>query len=175
MNNTCNKTSDNKYFDCPARMDDGRIFTDYRPSYHVDDMIRYSNNVMGSYDYRQFLIHNGVNIIKVNSDYTADKVLCESCNSKSMPFHTIDNINDVYSRKHVIDPNGIGIYNNVPNIYSKKTSNQNNKSKRNTNESFVNINSETVEEESKFYKNRRDCRDCKGCKNCRNRKYHNIS
>ena len=173
MNNTCNKTSDNKYFDCPARMDDGRVFTDYRPSYHVDDMIRYSNNVMGSYEYRQFLIHNGSNIMKVNSDYTTDKVSCQSCNSESMPFHTLNDLNDVYSRKRVIDPNGIGIYNNVPNIYSKKTSNQNNKkTNNNMNESFVNVNSETVEEESKFYKNRRDCRNCKGCIN---RKYHNIS
>jgi len=57
MSNTCNKTSNNKYFDCPARMDDGRIFTDYRPSSSVDDMIRYSNNVMSSYEYRQFLIN----------------------------------------------------------------------------------------------------------------------
>ena len=43
MNNTCDKTSNNKYFSCPARMDDGRTFTDYRPSSSVDDMIRYSN------------------------------------------------------------------------------------------------------------------------------------
>ena len=66
MNNTCNKTSNNKYFDCPARMDDGRAFTDYRPSNTVDDMIRYSNNVMNSYDYRQFLIHNANNIMEIN-------------------------------------------------------------------------------------------------------------
>lgn len=160
MNNTCNKTSDNKYFDCPARMDDGRVFTDYRPSYHVDDMIRYSNNVMGSYEYRQFLIHNGASIMKVNSNYTRDKVSCDSCNSKSMPFHTLNNVNDVYSKKTVIDPNGIGIYNNVPDIYLKEPSKKNNKSNRNMNESFVNVNSETVEEESRYYKNR---------------KYHNIS
>ena len=28
----CNKTSNNKYFDCPALMSDGRIMTDYRSS-----------------------------------------------------------------------------------------------------------------------------------------------
>lgn len=27
----CSRTSDNRYFDCPARMADGRLFTDYRP------------------------------------------------------------------------------------------------------------------------------------------------
>ena len=57
-NDSCFKTSDNKDKNCPARMDDGRIFTDYRPSSSVDDMIRYSNNVMSSYEYRQFLINN---------------------------------------------------------------------------------------------------------------------
>ena len=60
----CNKTSNNKYFDCPARMDDGRAFTDYRSSATVDDMIRYSNNTMSSFEYRQFLINNGNEIMK---------------------------------------------------------------------------------------------------------------
>lgn len=176
MNNTCNKTSDNKYFDCPARMDDGRVFTDYRPSYHVDDMIRYSNNVMGSYEYRQFLIHNGTNIMRVNSDYTQDKVACESCNSKSMPFHSLNNVNDVYSKKHVIDPNGIGIYNNVPDIYSKSGPNNNkgihNKPRHSINESFINVHSETAEEEERNYYNHHNSHNQH---DRHHSKYHNIS
>lgn len=28
---TCSRTSDNRHFDCPAKMADGRLFTDYRP------------------------------------------------------------------------------------------------------------------------------------------------
>ena len=45
MNNggVCNKTSNNKFFGCPARMDDGRHFTDYRPISYVNDLVRYSN------------------------------------------------------------------------------------------------------------------------------------
>ena len=38
MANNCNKTSNNKYFDCPALMSDGRVFTDYRPSSYVNDL-----------------------------------------------------------------------------------------------------------------------------------------
>ena len=117
MNNSCNKTSDNKYFDCPARMDDGRTFTDYRPSYTVDDMIRYSNNVMGSFDYRQFLIHNGTNIMKVNNDYTKDKVGCNSCNSVKIPFNTECDVNKQFSKCHTVDNNGIGL-NNVVNGFN---------------------------------------------------------
>jgi hypothetical protein len=108
---TCNKTSNNKYFDCPARMDDGRIFTDYRPSTTVDDMIRYSNNVMSSYEYRQFLINNANNIMSVNNNYTKEKVGCASCNYQDVPFQTICNVNDKYSKCKMVDQNGVGVKN----------------------------------------------------------------
>jgi hypothetical protein len=115
MNNTCNKTSNNKYFDCPARMDDGRIFTDYRSTYSVDDMIRYSNNVMGSYDYRQFLIHNGENIMQINKNYTKNKAECNSCDVIEVPFNKVCDINKQYSKCNIVNPDGIGNYNNVIN------------------------------------------------------------
>ena len=112
---TCNKTSNNKYFDSPARMDDARTFTDYRPSNSVDDMIRYSNNVISSYDYRQFLIHNASNIMNINNKYTYDKVSNGTCNAKEVPFHTQCDINPEYSKCYTINSNGIGL-NNVPNF-----------------------------------------------------------
>ena len=114
--NNCNKTSNNKYFDCPARMDDGRTFTDYRSSSHVDDMIRYSNNVMGSYEYRQFLIHNANNIMDINNQYTINKVGCASCNAKNIPFHTKCDINSNFSVCSTVNPNGIGIENTVSDL-----------------------------------------------------------
>ena len=113
MKNTCNKTSNNKYFDCPARMDDGRTFTDYRASSSVDDMIRYSNNVMNSYDYRQFLINNANNIMNVNNRYTSDKVGCNSCTAKEVPFNTECDINKNFSKCHTVDSNGVGLNNVV--------------------------------------------------------------
>jgi len=111
--NTCDKTSNNKYFDCPARMDDGRAFTDWRPSSSVDDMIRYSNNVMSSYEYRQFLINNGSKIMNVNMKYTEDKLGCNNCTAKPVPFQTVCNVNIKDSVCQTVDPNGVGIYNNA--------------------------------------------------------------
>jgi hypothetical protein len=108
---TCNKTSNNKYFDCPARMNDGRTFTDYRPSCTVDDMIRYSNNVMGSFEYRQFLIHNATSIMNVNNQYTQDKVGMSNCNTPEVPFQTVCDINNQYSKCSPTGLNGIGIKN----------------------------------------------------------------
>jgi hypothetical protein len=110
---TCNKTSNNKYFDCPARMDDGRAFTDYRASSTVDEMIKYSNNVMGSNDYRQFLIHNGNNIINVAREYTKEKIGNGDCNYVDIPFNRNCVINDRFSRCTKGPENGIGIYNMV--------------------------------------------------------------
>ena len=123
MSSTCNKTSNNKYFYLPARMNDGRTFTDYRSSSTVDDMIRYSNNVMSSYDYRQFLISNANNIMKVNNDYTEQKVGNSKCDYKEVPFQTECNVNSSYSRCSMTNQNGIGIKNVAVNVVEKFTPN----------------------------------------------------
>lgn len=129
MSNNCNKTSNNKYFDCPARMDDGRLFTDYRSNSTVDDMIRFSNNVMSSYDYKQFLIHNANNIMNANKKYIEDKANCSDCNAPEIPFATncyingqyFENntyVNNQYTKCVPTNVNGIGINNIVKNELS---------------------------------------------------------
>ena len=41
----CSKTTNNKYFNCPPRMDDGRHFTDYRPNCHSTNVITGNANI----------------------------------------------------------------------------------------------------------------------------------
>jgi hypothetical protein len=82
---SCNKTSNNKYFDCPALMEDGRAFTDYRPNSYIDDTIRIQNRVFDSYSYRQFLIHNGLNIMKINNQQNEMKNGCSACSYNNIP------------------------------------------------------------------------------------------
>lgn len=108
------KTSNNKYFQCPAMMDDGRIFTDYRPSTYVNDMIRFSNHIQSSYDYRQFLTHNANNIMKVNTMYTHKKVGCDGTNGVYIPNQTVCTVNKTNSRCQDVDPKGMGLTNMVP-------------------------------------------------------------
>jgi hypothetical protein len=110
-NNTCNKTSNNKYFDSPARMDDGRAFTDYRQSNSIDNMIRVSNNISSNYEYRQFLINNAKKIININNEYTLSKVGNGSCNYQEVPFETECVFTPVSPTCKTINPNGIGVYN----------------------------------------------------------------
>jgi hypothetical protein len=115
MNNqNCNKTSNNKYFDCPALMSDGRIMTDYRSSNTVNDMIRISNNTLSSYDYRNFLTNNATNIMKINNDYIYNKNSCKSGQMTDIPFTDVCSYNTQVSVcRKTNNPRGIGLNNKV--------------------------------------------------------------
>jgi hypothetical protein len=88
--------SNNKYNECPARMSDGRYFTDYRSSAMVEFDLQKKLNAPNSYTYRQFLINNAMDVMKSNQVkatcipdtetfeytqqvYSAPPVSCESC------------------------------------------------------------------------------------------------
>lgn len=104
----CDRTSNNKYLNCPARMADGRHFTDYRPSYVVNNLMRYENNVFNDYDYRQFMIHNATNLMKVNSEYAHMKNKCEPCNAKQINVAGLCTVTRDYSVCRPLDPRGLG-------------------------------------------------------------------
>ena len=62
----CYKTSNNKYFNAPPLMSDGRHFTDYRPSCIVNTMLKINNKLTNSYEYRKYLTQNADKIINQN-------------------------------------------------------------------------------------------------------------
>lgn len=104
----CDKTSNNKYFNCPPRMDDARHFTDYRPNTYVNNLIRMTNNVSGSYEYRQFLIHNADSLMKANTQYADMKNACSPCNATPVPFKQECNVGLSEVECRLLDPNGVG-------------------------------------------------------------------
>lgn len=57
----CERTSQNKHWDCPPRMADGRLFTDYRP--RCDINLEHSAPMAGTHEYRQHLIRNAADVI----------------------------------------------------------------------------------------------------------------
>ncbi len=79
------RTINNKFKSSPAIMNDGRSFTDYRPACYVDTMIANSNKLHGSNDYRQFLIQNGLQLMKVNDMYLENKMAHRECNNAVKP------------------------------------------------------------------------------------------
>lgn len=111
--NNCDKVSNNKYFNCPARMDDGRTFTDYRPSCFLENELQFSNKIPNSYEYRQFLIHNSVSIMNKNKD---NNIKYNGCTPQNVPipnFKKECSINTNSLECKIIDNSGIGVYYNA--------------------------------------------------------------
>lgn len=75
----CYKTTNNKFFNCPPRMSDGRHFTDYRPSCDVNNLIISNNGTVSNFDYRMFLIENAEKLMDINRMYTVEKNSCGPC------------------------------------------------------------------------------------------------
>lgn len=109
------RTINNRFQTSPAIMNDGRSFTDYRPACYVDAMIANSNKLHGSNDYREFLIKNGLQLMKVNDKYIEDKLAHRTCNNNAQPgsaFAKVCNIDK--NRMSCLDqnPQNTGIYYN---------------------------------------------------------------
>jgi hypothetical protein len=60
-------------------MSDGRHFTDYRPSCEINDLIKFDNNVSNSLSYRQFLTHNGEELMARNREAACLMNCCGPC------------------------------------------------------------------------------------------------
>ena len=85
----CFKVSNNKFPDCPAIMDDGRAFTDYRSPCYVNTLIKSENKIRNSYDYRQYLINNGLKIMNEIRLYNINKTSCRECEAKPINCKTV--------------------------------------------------------------------------------------
>lgn len=75
----CYQTSDNKFFRCPARMSDGRHFTDYRPNCHINNLISNPNGIQNSHEQRLFLTRNAKQIMAQNLEISTERNGCGPC------------------------------------------------------------------------------------------------
>ena len=120
------KISNNKYPDCPAIMNDGRAFTDYRSSCYINDIIRVKNGITNSYDYRQFLINNGNEIMNSIRLYNIEKSACNACDAKPIECQNICNIDRQSVNCSLSNSRGFGTCNRAvplpPSQYANKLS-----------------------------------------------------
>lgn len=65
--------TNNKFNDCPPLMSDGRLFTDYRLSADVNNIIRKNANASV---YKQYLTTNGNKLIKKNRELAKKRSHC---------------------------------------------------------------------------------------------------
>lgn len=75
----CERPSNNKFFNCPPRMSDGRHFTDYRPRCTQQYLDKIENNIQSSYDHRLYLQRNADELIARNAKEAYQLNQCGPC------------------------------------------------------------------------------------------------
>ena len=108
-----NKTTDNKYFNCPPRIDDGRHFTDYRSNCHFNNLVRANNAIINSHDYRMFLLSNARKLMDLNRSYASQKNGCgprpdSNGHNTIVPEESIQICNNKSCNVDFVNKNGIG-------------------------------------------------------------------
>ncbi len=63
----CYSASNNYNFNSPARMSDGRLWSQWQPSAVVNERIQRQEGIQNNWSYRQYLQHNGLQIMNYNS------------------------------------------------------------------------------------------------------------
>lgn len=74
----CERESDNKHFQCPPKMADGRAFTDYKPRCSVlSSMLQ--NRQMNTYELRQYMINNAEALMNQSRSAAESMNACGPC------------------------------------------------------------------------------------------------
>ena len=101
------KTSDNVNLDFPARMADGRTFTDYRANCIMNNEL---SNAKNSFDYRYHLTQNGSQIEQTILGKLEEATKCNDCNAQTvLPVQTVQNCTTGVCTTTMNDPNGLGL------------------------------------------------------------------
>lgn len=110
----CTRVSNNKFFNCPPRMADGRHFTDYRPRCYGQYLLKIDNGIPSSFDYRMYLTHNASDLMKKNAfeAYTTNR--CGPCAEPydvgtMLPEYNKQQCNSRTCSMSVNDPWGLGL------------------------------------------------------------------
>lgn len=113
----CSRFSENRHFDCPPRMSDGRMFTDYSARCDVNFVksLQESGQALDSYGYRQYLLNNADSLMDEIRNDVYMKAKCGPCvepvmRGTMLEEKEIDVCNDrTCTRKLTGKSNGIGL------------------------------------------------------------------
>lgn len=117
--NTCKESevSDNKHSSCPAKMSDGRLFTNYNSRCAMlaevlpTQLGTKSAVGLDGYDTRQYMIHNADAIIQAQRQVATCAARCAPCGKDTMlPEEEIDTCNNMTCvRRSSGAQNGLGL------------------------------------------------------------------
>jgi len=63
----CYSSSNNYNFNSPAKMADGRLWSQWQPDALVNERIQVKEGIQSNWSYRQYLQHNGLQVMNYNS------------------------------------------------------------------------------------------------------------
>jgi hypothetical protein len=63
----CYNASNNYDFNSPAKMSDGRLWSQWQPDAVVNERIQFKEGIKSNWSYRQYLQNNGLQIMNYNS------------------------------------------------------------------------------------------------------------
>lgn len=108
---TTMNASNNKHSSCPARMSDGRLFTNYSSRCAMEAAVFTTprSSDMDSYDTRQFLIHNAENIIRAQRQAAITSAQCGPCVNTMLPEKIIDTCDTHKCSRSPGSADGIGL------------------------------------------------------------------
>tara|TARA_B100001093_G_scaffold397504_1_gene384774 strand:+ start:512 stop:1033 length:522 start_codon:yes stop_codon:yes gene_type:complete len=125
---SCYKTSDNRYFNCAPIMQDGRQFTDFRPSCSMNNIIASSNGIESAYQYRMFLQRNGNKVMGMNKDYNKRMSDCNVCQNTMLDEQSSLTCGPDGCNKTINNMNGLGMgreMGSINNLYKKEVTSVN--------------------------------------------------
>jgi len=105
----CYKTSDNYFYNCAPKMQDGRSFTDYRSNCTLDNMVSSNNNNLSSYEYRLFLQRNGNKLRDQMVEYNKRMNGCDQYGNTVLAEQSTLSCNPNGCNKTISNLNGLGI------------------------------------------------------------------
>lgn len=108
----CERESDNKSFQCPAKMADGRAFTDYKPRCAVLSSLL-QDKPMNTYELRQHMINNAEAIMQQKREYASRMNSCGPCvqpwnQGTMLPEQTMVRCNESTCSVSKTNANGLG-------------------------------------------------------------------
>lgn len=109
----CTRESENKHYDCPPRMSDGRHFTDYRPRCLTNVSFQ-SDQPMNSSEYRKYLTSNASTLMEQARSDAYTKNMCGPCvepfNQGTMvPEQTLTYCDASVCKFYTNDQSGVGL------------------------------------------------------------------
>lgn len=86
----------NIHYDFPARMEDGRAYSNWQPSAVLTDQIRKREGIKTNWEYRAYLQKNADSIIEFDKSIACKQTGCPYSYTRSPTIHTQSDLKDSY-------------------------------------------------------------------------------